>query len=578
MASVEKPIETAQEIDTPEPPVVKKTMAPEDVDLEAYELAQQTTWGEVARSCCCHSAEGWVKIFFGVALICFVLYWFLVGLELLGASAKCLTGCLAGELFGEANPVAAMIIGVMATVLLQSSSTTTSIIVSLVGAGLSVETGIYMVMGANIGTSVTNTIVAMGQMGNGDELERAFAGATVHDMFNFLTVIILLPVEAATHYLYHLTKAITPDSIEKGDKWTSPFKIMLDPIVDNMIKPNKKLIQAVAAGEKTCADYYPVYCENNTVSYATCDPGLIGCNKGSGTCPAFFQNGASQADDMASAGVNLFIALIILTVSLIALVYCLKKMLLNTSKQIIFKATSFNGYFSMIIGALLTMMVQSSSVTTSTLTPLVGIGIIPLYQMYPLTLGANIGTTVTGLLAAGVSGKVNALQVALAHLFFNITGILIWYPIPFMRKVPIGMARMLGRCTRIWRGFPAVYIAVCFFILPLIIWGISELLATDDIGTFSFGVVLCVLVVLIVLFIVFYWFKFNGKERSLAYFANKQRTSEAVRDLPSNMDYCLEEIQKLKANAGMIDVETKEEIGEVPAVAMETERTEIAVE
>lgn len=50
-------------------------------------------------------------------------------------------------------------------------------------------------MGANIGTSVTNTIVALGQVGDRDEFRRAFAGATVHDMFNWLTVIIMLPIE-----------------------------------------------------------------------------------------------------------------------------------------------------------------------------------------------------------------------------------------------------------------------------------------------------------------------------------------------------------------------------------------------
>jgi sodium-dependent phosphate cotransporter len=89
----------------------------------------------------------------------FFLYFFLVSLELLGSSAKVLGGCSAGGLFGgQSNPVAALVIGVLATVLVQSSSTTTSIIVSLVGAqAFSVQTGIYMVMGANIGTSVTNT-------------------------------------------------------------------------------------------------------------------------------------------------------------------------------------------------------------------------------------------------------------------------------------------------------------------------------------------------------------------------------------------------------------------------------------
>jgi sodium-dependent phosphate cotransporter len=146
--------------------------------------------------------------------VLFFLYFFLFGLELLGSGAKVLTGCAAGAMFGDdTNPIAGLTIGILTTVLLQSSSTATSIIVSLVGSGaIAVEPAIYMVMGANIGTSVTNTIVAMGQMGDGDLLERAFAGATVHDMFNFMTVAILLPVEAATHYLAALAYTITKNA------------------------------------------------------------------------------------------------------------------------------------------------------------------------------------------------------------------------------------------------------------------------------------------------------------------------------------------------------------------------------
>lgn len=106
----------------------------------------------------------------------------------------------------------------LVTVLLQSSSTTTSIIVSLVGSGaIGVEAGIYMVMGSNIGTSVTNTIVAMGQMGDGQELERAFAGATVHDMFNFLSVLVLFPLELITGMLARLTEALTKNYTPNED-------------------------------------------------------------------------------------------------------------------------------------------------------------------------------------------------------------------------------------------------------------------------------------------------------------------------------------------------------------------------
>ena len=56
-------------------------------------------------------------------------------------------------------------LGIMGTVFLQSSSTFTSILVSMVGAGaLTVHVAVPIVIGANIGTSVTNTIVAMTQI------------------------------------------------------------------------------------------------------------------------------------------------------------------------------------------------------------------------------------------------------------------------------------------------------------------------------------------------------------------------------------------------------------------------------
>ena len=63
---------------------------------------------------------------------------------------------------------------------------------------ITVQPAIPMIMGANIGTSVTNTFVSMAQSGNQREFRRAFAGATIHDMFNWLTVLILLPLEWAT--------------------------------------------------------------------------------------------------------------------------------------------------------------------------------------------------------------------------------------------------------------------------------------------------------------------------------------------------------------------------------------------
>ena len=183
----------------------------EYLDDPDEEVIQSTSWKEVATKCCCHSPKEWGGIGINIIFICICLYFFIFSLELLGTGAKVLTGCAAAGLFGDnTNPVAALIIGMLVTVLLQSSSTTTSIIVSLVGSNaITVEPAIYMVMGANIGTSVTNTIVAMGEMGNGEELERAFAGATVHDMFNFLSVLVFFPLEIISGMLAALTEACT---------------------------------------------------------------------------------------------------------------------------------------------------------------------------------------------------------------------------------------------------------------------------------------------------------------------------------------------------------------------------------
>lgn len=133
------------------------------------------------------------------------------------------------------------------------------------------------------------------------------------------------------------------------------------------------------------------------------------------------------------------------------------------------------GYIALLIGAVMTFLVQSSSVFTSTLTPLVGIGVISLERVYPLTLGSNIGTTTTALLAALAASPDmfhDTLQISLCHLFFNITGILLFFPIPFTR-FPIPMAKFLGNETAKYRWFAILYLAGMFFFLPAIVLGLS---------------------------------------------------------------------------------------------------------
>jgi sodium-dependent phosphate cotransporter len=183
----------------------------------------------------------------------------------------------------------------------------------------------------------------MGQMADGAQLERAFAGATVHDIFNLLTVAVLFPLEVITHYLYYLTKAMLPSTITEGEEWEGPIKKIVSPLSDRIIKANKDVVKDIATGKvESCDDYYPVICLDGIEDYSHCakkcdkdagevkgvdcgQVGLITCDKTSGECPGFFQNGASKHDDSVSGGVCLVLALFLLFICLMGLVNVLQR-------------------------------------------------------------------------------------------------------------------------------------------------------------------------------------------------------------------------------------------------------------
>ena len=139
-----------------------------------------------------------------VVLLVIILYVFLTSIDLISGSFKLMGKDYAAGLFAyTSNPFSGLLTGLLATSLVQSSSTVTSLIVGLVAGGtITIEQAVPMVMGANVGTSITNTIVAMGHMTRSNEFQRAFAGATVHDFFNLMAVAVFLPLEIATGFLH----------------------------------------------------------------------------------------------------------------------------------------------------------------------------------------------------------------------------------------------------------------------------------------------------------------------------------------------------------------------------------------
>uniref|UniRef100_A0A8C9SHJ5 Sodium-dependent phosphate transport protein 2B n=1 Tax=Scleropages formosus TaxID=113540 RepID=A0A8C9SHJ5_SCLFO len=465
-----------------------------------------------------------------------LLYLFVCSLDILSSAFQLVGGKAAGDIFKDnavlSNPVAGLVIGLMVTVLVQSSSTSSSIVVSMVSSGLlQVKYAVPIIMGTNIGTSVTNTIVAMMQAGDRNEFRRAFGGATVHDFFNWLSVIILLPLEVASGFLYKLTKLLIDSfHIESGENAPDLLNVITDPLTDSIIQLDKSVISDIATGDPAAKNksLIKVWCKTNTTTTLqnVTVPGQDNCTSiefcwtdGNVTwtlmnvtkkinlerCKHIFAN--TTLPDLAVGLILLVLSLLILCTCLILIVKLLNSMLKGQVAIVIKKIlnTDFpfpfgwvTGYLAIVVGAGMTFIVQSSSVFTSAITPLVGIGVITIERAYPLTLGSNIGTTTTAILAAMASPPEtlgNSLQIAFCHFFFNIAGIIIWYPIPFMR-VPIRLAKALGNRTAKYRWFAVFYLILCFLVLPLVVFGLSlagwQVLA-------GVGVPILVLVILVII-------------------------------------------------------------------------------
>ena len=351
-------------------------------------------------------------IIFKIVLLLGLLYLFLLSIELVGSAFKLFGHGLAEQLLkSTSSPLEGLFIGILVTSLVQSSSTVTSIVVGMVGGGVLTITGaIPIVMGANIGTSVTNTIVSIGSIGRRTEFKRAFGAATIHDYFNILAVIILFPLQISFNFLGKSATFLSSLLLgTQGLEFKSPLKMIVKPVSHFIIE---------------FAHHQPI--------------------------------------------IVLIVGFILLFVSLKYIVTVLKSVIIDKVEsffdKMIFK-TAFRAFF---FGMLLTVMVQSSSVTTSLVVPLVGAGLLSVVQVYPYTIGANIGTTITTILASLVTGEISAVTVAFAHLLFNIFGGTIIFGIKFLRNIPLYLSEKVSEIVYHHRWVSVVFVLVIFFIIPIL--------------------------------------------------------------------------------------------------------------
>ena len=367
-----------------------------------------------------------LKTFGKMILVAISLYFFLVSIGLLGAAFKGFGKEFAENLLNTtSNPFVGLFIGILATSIVQSSSTTTSIVVGMVASGvITISNAIPIVMGANIGTTVTNTLVSLGHITRKEEFKRAIAGATVHDFFNLMCVAILFPLELATGMLQRLATGLSALFANCGGiKFTSPIK--------TVTKPTIHLIED------------------------------------------FLSERLSLVDNMANT-LLLILSVIMLFFALYSIVKLMRSLVIEKTEGVFDEVMGKSGLIGILAGLVFTIVVQSSSITTSLLIPLIGAGIITVETAFPITMGANIGTTTTAILASFATGNIAAITIAFVHFIFNVIGVTVIYPIKAIRAVPINLAKGLGDLSFRKRRYAIFYVVSVFFLIPTLLIVISK--------------------------------------------------------------------------------------------------------
>jgi len=345
--------------------------------------------------------------------IAFTIFLFLLAIDFIGYSFRLLNKDIADSIINlTANPFISLFIGLLITAIIQSSSTSTSMIVAIVASGsIEFSDAIPMIMGANIGTTLTSTLVSLSFITNREEFRKAIGAGVVHDFFNILVVAILFPLEYNYGVLTHLSSA------------ASNFILGADYVAQN-----------------TEFKYFLF------------------------TKPIVLFIG-----DLIPYPVALAIAsFVMLAIAVKFLSKTLYNSITGGSREFLQRYFFGSPYRSFFWGVVFTAGVQSSSVTTSVIVPFVATRKISLKQSFTFILGANIGTTITALIAALFKSEA-AVSIALVHLFFNLIGVLIFLPFPIIRNIPVRMAKSFGRLAMKFRIAGFVYIILTFFLIPFIL-------------------------------------------------------------------------------------------------------------
>ena len=354
-----------------------------------------------------------------ILLILSIILLFLLAIDLMIYSLSSIGLGAVEDLIKIAElPFISLFIGLLSTALIQSSSSTTSIAVAMVASGtITLDSGIFVILGANIGTTLTSDLISLSYITHKSKFRLAISAGVVHDFFNIMTVIIMFPLE----YYYKI--------LSKSALFITQVLGVRSPDTDiPLSRPVNSVIKPITMGLANLIDNYWVV-------------GIIG---------------------------------ILLLVTAIKLFSKYSYKLLIGKSRDKLKSYIFNNPFkSFSWGLLITGAVQSSSITTSLTIPLVATRKVSLSSVFPFIMGANIGTTITALLAAIFKSEA-AVSLAIAHLMFNMFGVLIFLPFGKIRRWPVLLASKFGQLASEYRIIGFFYIILTFFLIPFLLIYISR--------------------------------------------------------------------------------------------------------
>jgi sodium-dependent phosphate cotransporter len=347
-----------------------------------------------------------------VVLLIITVLSFLLSLDIMGNSFLSLRQTAAETILSvTANPFVGLFIGLLLTAIIQSSSTSTSMIVALVGSGgLSLSAAVPIVMGANIGTTLTSTIVSLGFITSKREFRKGIGAGSVHDFYNLLLAFVLFPLEYYYQFLSRLSNFLAVELIGPG--------------------AGQEVASLPSVGSTGLGGYITQWVDNSWV--------LI------------------------------VVSFVLLFASIKIMSQIIYGSLIGSSRDKLKEFVFSNPYKSFGWGSAITAAVQSSSITTSLMVPLVATSKVSLQKAFPFIIGANVGTTVTALIAALFKSEA-ALSIALVHFLFNTTGLLLFLPYKPLRRIPGLIAARFGRLTQKNRIYGFLYIVLMFFLLPFLL-------------------------------------------------------------------------------------------------------------